>query len=262
MAWNRRSVTPPSGYRHDWARFPTPTSPGYRQEYRGPASSAYRHDFGRSQTPTPASAHRQASLSRTPGQRSSAYDMALASGGVPQQPFHQVIYNRSEPRPAPLTSAPSLVAASVGEGERNQEMIYVQCEIADSGMSTEMLVDTGAQISVISVPLVREFGLMPYLDRSNQGIASGVGNARIVGHLRGVPVRLGTYEGVEFALDFAVLAVDDDLLMLGIDQLRRFGCIIDLQKQRLMFGGYDGSEVSFVPAPPKRLSWRLLCPTM
>merc|ERR1711924_324739 len=109
----------------------------------------------------------------------------------------------------------------------------------------EMLVDTGAQMSVISSPLVRQLGL-----------ASGVGYARILGRLRGVPVRLGTHSGVEFALDFSILGVDQELLMLGIDQMRRFECIIDLQKQCLVFGGSGGSEVAFLPPSPQRMHWR------
>merc|ERR1719191_466469 len=101
-------------------------------------------------------------------------------------------------------------------------MIYVQCEIANCGVAVEMLVDTGAQMSVISLPLVRQLGLHDSVDGREQGVASGVGYARILGRLRGVPVRLGTHAGVEFALDFSVLGVDQELLMLGIDQLRRF----------------------------------------
>ena len=63
---------------------------------------------------------------------------------------------------------------------------------------------------VISAPLVENLGLMDRLDRSSQGIAAGVGRAKILGRLQGVPMRLGTKSGVEFALDFAVLGIREE----------------------------------------------------
>ena len=106
-------------------------------------------------------------------------------------------------------------------------------------------VDSGAQSSVISLPLARALGLLDRLDRSEQGVAAGVGRARILGKLRSVAVFLG--EGVEYAMDFSVLEVQDQLLLLGLDQLRRFKCIIDLERNVLVFGGRGGVEVAFLP---------------
>ena len=47
--------------------------------------------------------------------------------------------------------------------------------------AVEMMVDSGAQHSVISAPLARRLGLMNRLDRSEQGVAAGVGRAGIIG---------------------------------------------------------------------------------
>mmetsp|Transcript_128873 Transcript_128873/g.313163 ORF Transcript_128873/g.313163 Transcript_128873/m.313163 type:complete len:138 (+) Transcript_128873:3-416(+) len=137
-------------------------------------------------------------------------------------------------------------------------MVYVACVIGDGG-AVEMMVDTGAQMSVISAPLAQRFGLMAHLDRSHQGVASGVGQARILGKLRGVPVKLGL---VEFALDFSVLGIDDQLLMLGLDQMRRFKCIVDLEQDCLRFGGRGGVEVPFLPNPPRTADYAMRCPMM
>lgn len=177
------------------------------------------------------------------------------------RPFKEVVYKRDAPRPAPLANAPSLVQAALCEGQ-DKDMIYVQCEVGDGGTAVEMLVDTGAQMSVISLPLVRKLKLMDRVDWRQRGIASGVGHATILGCLQSIPVRLGSTSGVEFALDFSVLDVEQDLLMLGIDQLRRFECIIDLQRQCLVFGGHGGSEVSFLPPESHGVHWRHLCPVM
>lgn len=143
------------------------------------------------------------------------------------------------------------------ECDADQGMIFVACGIA--GAQTEMMVDTGAQMSVISLPMARRLGLMNRLDQSQQGVAAGVGHARIYGKLRRIPIRLGH---VEFELDLSVLGVDDDLLMLGIDQMHRFNVIVDLQKRCLVFGGRDGIEVPFMPPRPRVPRLSAGCPQM
>lgn len=178
--------------------------------------------------------------------------------------------NFTVPAPRAMPSQSSVFAPGLFSGQGsgstsamppppdNDSLVYVACEIANTAV--EMMVDTGAQSSVISMPLVRRLRLETHLDSRYQGVASGVGTARILGKLRGVPVKLGH---VEFALDFSVLGVDDPLLLLGIDQLRRFRCIVDLDKQLLIFGGSGGVEVPFLPPSPSRLSYRAAgCPTM
>ena len=74
-------------------------------------------------------------------------------------------------------------------------MVLVECRFGDAA-AVEMMVDSGAQHSVISAPLARRLGLMNRLDRSEQGVAAGVGRARIIGKLRSVAIYL---KNVEFA---------------------------------------------------------------
>lgn len=123
----------------------------------------------------------------------------------------------------------------------SDEMVHVACEIGN--IAVEMMVDTGAQSSVISRPLMDQLQLRPKLNQMRSGVAAGVGTAKIIGTLEQVPVTLGH---VEFALDFAVLDVSEPLLMLGIDQMRRFKCIIDLERNVMVFGGGGGVEVPFL----------------
>ena len=106
----------------------------------------------------------------------------------------------------------------------DDELVYVPCEIGD--LSVEMMVDTGAQSSVISTTLVKRLNLAEKINRMYQGVAAGVGRARILGKLQNVPVTLGC---VEFCLDFVVLEAEDNMLMLGIDQMRRFKCVVDYE---------------------------------
>lgn len=127
-----------------------------------------------------------------------------------------------------------------------------------------MMIDTGAQTSVISLALARQLNLTSRIDRRHQGIASGVGHARILGKLHAVPVELGH---VEFPMDFIVLDTTANLLLLGLDLMRRYKCIVDLEREVLIFGGSGGVEVTMLPPEQRhydmfRRSESNPCPTM
>eukprot|EP00449_Zooxanthella_nutricula_P045310 CAMPEP_0198592078 /NCGR_PEP_ID=MMETSP1462-20131121/137684_1 /TAXON_ID=1333877 /ORGANISM="Brandtodinium nutriculum, Strain RCC3387" /LENGTH=303 /DNA_ID=CAMNT_0044323653 /DNA_START=1 /DNA_END=912 /DNA_ORIENTATION=+ len=137
--------------------------------------------------------------------------------------------------PAPESPAPGGLAAS------GMRALYVPCEVG--AHVVEILVDTGAEMSVISESLARQLDLLGQLDARYRGTARGVGSASILGKIFGVPVKLGH---VEFELDFSVLQTDNCQLILGLDQMRRCRCLIDLEKGALVFGGAGGVEVPFL----------------
>lgn len=124
-------------------------------------------------------------------------------------------------------------------------MCLILCEIGNIAM--EMLVDTGAQSSILSMPVVRKLGLSNRLDRRVQGVAAGVGKARILGSLRNVVCSFGVGH-VEFLMDFLVLEVEDPLVIIGLDQLRKYKCLVDMERNKVIFGGSGGVEVDMLPA--------------
>lgn len=123
-------------------------------------------------------------------------------------------------------------------------MSLVPCTIGS--ITVEMLVDTGAQSSVLSMPLVSQLGLLNRLDRRYQGVAAGVGRAKISGRIRNVVCTFGIGH-VEFLMDFMVLDVQDPLVILGLDQLRKYKCLVDMEREKLVFGGAGGVEVEMLP---------------
>lgn len=141
------------------------------------------------------------------------------------------------------------VAAGVGQMQQQPfysessapGMVHVACEVGDK--EAEMLVDTGAQMSCVSEPLAAQLGILSRLDRTMQGMANGVGQAKILGQVFDVPVKLGN---VEFALNFSVLAMQKPLLILGLDLMRQYKCLVDLERSCLVFGGQGGIEVPFL----------------
>ena len=137
----------------------------------------------------------------------------------------------------------------------SNSLLYVPC-IINSRM-VEMMVDSGSQTSVISSSMMQQLNLQHRLDKRYQGVAAGVGSASILGRIDNCPVLIG--DGVEFKLYFLVIDVPHDMMILGIDQLRRFKCLISLEKNVLIFGGQGGLEVPFLPPDPNHANAREQC---
>jgi len=136
--------------------------------------------------------------------------------------------------------------------EEHAGLCYVPC-VLGKNVCVEMMVDTGAQTSVMSLSLARQLGMENRIDRRHMGIAAGVGRARIVGKLMGVICELGQ---VEFALNFAVLDIPDKMLLLGLDLMRKYRCVVNLDKDILVFGGEGGVEVSLLPPTEQHINFR------
>ncbi|KAL7495261.1 hypothetical protein ACHAWT_005156 [Skeletonema menzelii] len=135
----------------------------------------------------------------------------------------------------------------------SSHMATVPCVIGN--ISVEMLVDTGAQTSVLSMPIVRQLGLINRLDRRYMGVAAGVGQARISGKINNIICAFGVGH-VEFPMDFIVLDIKDSLVILGLDQMRKYKCLVDMEREKLVFGGRGGIEVDMLPANQQHIDFR------
>ena len=78
----------------------------------------------------------------------SAGALPVQTHATTQVPYKEVVYNRGEPKPVPLAAAPNLVEAARYEA-KDDDMIYVLAELANSGVQTPMIIDTGAQTSAL-----------------------------------------------------------------------------------------------------------------
>ena len=130
-------------------------------------------------------------------------------------------------------------------------MLYVLCEI--DGYPAEMLIDSGASTSAISSMMMKKLNLETKLSPQIAGNASGVGMTKILGAIENVTCSVG--QGLfEFRLFFMVLdAPTIPILILGLDQMRRFKCIVDLDDNVLRFGGNKDGGVG-VPFLSKELA--------
>lgn len=166
---------------------------------------------------------------------------------------------RTAPPPSMLSFAPPSSSpfnnTFAANATPSSHMCLIPCEIGS--ITVEMLVDTGAQSSVLSMPLVNQLGLSNRLDRRYQGVAAGVGRARILGKVRNVVCTFGVGH-VEFLMDFMVLDVQDPLVIMGLDQMRKYKCLVDVGRDKLIFGGTGGVEVDMLPAAETHFDIRSL----
>jgi hypothetical protein len=122
-------------------------------------------------------------------------------------------------------------------------MLFVACTIDQHEVA--MLVDTGASTSAMSIEMVHLLGLQPKMNASIYGNAKGVGSSSILGIVEHVSCMIG--EDVGFRSFFLVLEGKMPYCILGLDQMRRFNCLVDVGGNVLRFGGMDGVCVPFLP---------------
>eukprot|EP00529_Nitzschia_sp_RCC80_P029513 CAMPEP_0113496988 /NCGR_PEP_ID=MMETSP0014_2-20120614/30400_1 /TAXON_ID=2857 /ORGANISM="Nitzschia sp." /LENGTH=317 /DNA_ID=CAMNT_0000390917 /DNA_START=416 /DNA_END=1369 /DNA_ORIENTATION=- /assembly_acc=CAM_ASM_000159 len=121
-------------------------------------------------------------------------------------------------------------------------MLFVNCRL--DGNDIDLLVDTGASSSALSKDMVYSLGLEHKLNKSVFGDAKGVGSTNIVGVLENISMRIGQ---IEFRVFFMVIDSQMPCCILGLDQMRRFKCLVDLDESCIVFGGRDGVAVPFLP---------------
>ena len=113
-------------------------------------------------------------------------------------------------------------------------MLYVACMLND--MPLKAFVDTGAQMTVISVKCLQRCNLVDKVDRRFKGVAAGVGAARILGRVHLATLRFGSLTAVDVSLTVLDQSHGPDLL-IGLDLMRKYQAVIDLGRNAMLIGG-------------------------
>lgn len=109
-------------------------------------------------------------------------------------------------------------------------LLYVPCKV--NGVDVVGMVDTGAQVSVMSSEVARKCGLSWLIDTKVNSVMRGVGEAKAVGRIYGTSIQFGP-----LALQCSITIVDTNVdFIIGCDQLRRHKCVVDLDKNVLRIG--------------------------
>eukprot|EP00053_Salpingoeca_punica_P007720 m.70388 g.70388 ORF g.70388 m.70388 type:complete len:368 (-) comp14293_c0_seq1:197-1300(-) len=119
-------------------------------------------------------------------------------------------------------------------------MLYIDVEV--NGVKLKAFVDSGAQMTIMSVACAERCGIMRLVDKRFQGMAVGVGTQKIVGrvHMHSVVIA-----GNHLPTSFSILENQPMDMLLGLDMLRRHQCILDLKNNKLVIGT-TGSSTPFL----------------
>jgi len=108
------------------------------------------------------------------------------------------------------------------------EPIQVMCEV--NGYLVPAIVDTGAEITVMSMSCAKRCQISSSIDTKFSGQAIGVGSSEIVGAIEDLPFRLGP---IKFQNKISVLRSSRCDFLIGLDILRRFQCDISIGQKML-----------------------------
>eukprot|EP00826_Nyctotherus_ovalis_P052380 TRINITY_DN6627_c0_g4_i3.p1 TRINITY_DN6627_c0_g4~~TRINITY_DN6627_c0_g4_i3.p1 ORF type:complete len:456 (+),score=147.31 TRINITY_DN6627_c0_g4_i3:147-1370(+) len=104
-------------------------------------------------------------------------------------------------------------------------MLYIDCSV--NGIPMQAFIDTGAQSTIMSQNCAKKLQLLKMMDDRYKGIATGVGTGKIIGRVHAAQMEIGGrfFPFAITVIESATLNVD---MILGLDNLKRHRCVIDL----------------------------------
>ena len=120
-------------------------------------------------------------------------------------------------------------------------MLYVPAVV--NGTEIPAFVDSGAQMTIMSESTAAKCGILRLVDRRYQGVAKGVGEAKIIGRVHMAPIKVGNSF---FYSSFTVLEGDGMEFLLGLDFLSKHRACIDLSSTPRCLRLGDSEAVPFL----------------
>ncbi|CAG5957568.1 unnamed protein product [Menidia menidia] len=139
------------------------------------------------------------------------------------------------------------VPLSPNEDEREEDdLIYVACKC--SGQEVNVLIDTGCRLNLVSWRTVERFGLKELVGEGRMERAGSPFQRPlpISGHIQELGLTIGR---VRLTCSFAVVESSKPLMSLGSNTLKSLKCVIDTEKQMLVFGKTVREQIPFTKKP-------------
>ncbi len=140
-----------------------------------------------------------------------------------------------------VSASPTLRRICVNKTHRSKTL-HLSVEI--NGYLIEGLVDTGASMSVMAAAVVREMGMMHLVSGSETyKTASGM-VTQAMGRIDDMSVKIG---GVQCAMTFMIVDIDNYDMLLGLDFLIKIGVIVDVERGLIQVRHGPRSDVEVLP---------------
>lgn len=106
------------------------------------------------------------------------------------------------------------------------DLVYLKAEYND--IAFKIMIDSGAQVSIMSESMMKTLELEHYLDKRTQGVAHGVGTSKILGSIIGCNLKLNNkfYLPVNFKV---IENSDPNIVLLGVDFLYTYNCMFNFK---------------------------------
>lgn len=107
----------------------------------------------------------------------------------------------------------------------------LQVSVNVNGYSVPAIIDTGAEVTVMSLSCAKRCRLAEAIDTRHSGTAVGIGSTDIVGRIDDLELKLGDTASISNKI--AVLRQSKCDFILGLDVLQKHNCDISFKNNRL-----------------------------
>ncbi|XP_071347470.1 nuclear receptor-interacting protein 3-like [Trachinotus anak] len=132
------------------------------------------------------------------------------------------------------------------EEEEEEDFIYVPCKYL--GQEVNLLIDTGCKLNLMSSLTVERLGLKELVDENKMEMEGFPFQRQLCvdGHIKELSLTIGQ---LRIMCSFAIVESNRPLMSLGNKTLKSLKCVIDTEKQMLVFGTSVREQVQFAKKP-------------